>query len=310
MAHIDTFFSHKRVRPDNEDDSAVILRAAVADKHLRVMCRAAGSLAACETAELLALMRRNMERFVGRWDERERGSDLTHGGTRLIVLRSAPTATSASLAGSLASDSDGARRVTRKLAAGNVQRGDTPESRGDGTLAGFAAYRFVVQETLRVVYLLELQIDERWRRQGLGSLLLDAVDGIGRAAGRQGLLLSVHLTNDAARRFYRAKGLVESPISPAQCAPPQLALRSEHEIMQRLWDSSALKTMGERGDAARRKLHQRHSAHDVAGKAAENCAQEASAAATATPLPPARTPAAAPAGLSGTLESWLVQRRK
>jgi len=107
-----------------------------------------------------------------------------------------------------------------------------------------------------VLYLLELQLDERWRRRGLGSLLLEAVEGIGRAARRpcHGLLLTVHLSNAAARRFYRAKGLEESPVSPSLCAPAPLAALCEHEVLQRLWNEDARATMKARGALAQRKL--------------------------------------------------------
>ena len=45
------------------------------------------------------------------------------------------------------------------------------------SVVGFASFRFVTQETLRVVYLFELHLEEPRRRQGLGSALLAAVHG-------------------------------------------------------------------------------------------------------------------------------------
>ena len=47
-----------------------------------------------------------------------------------------------------------------------------------GATVGFASYRLTSQETVPVVYLLELQIEPPYRRQGLGSLLLRTVRGL------------------------------------------------------------------------------------------------------------------------------------
>ena len=119
----------------------------------------------------------------------------------------------------------------------------------DGALVGFASYRCMSQETVVVAYLLELQLDVRRRRQGLGSLLLRAVCDFGRAAQRRGLLLTVHLENSGAVEFYRACGLEVSPVSPARCAPAGLEFR--HHIMQLLWDSAAQETLRARGETTR-----------------------------------------------------------
>ena len=256
---ITTAFAQQRLRVAAEDAAVATLRAAVIDMGLRLICVTGGALSAGEAAELLALARGNIERFVSHWDARERSSELAHSATRLLILRSNEVATAAASTSNAAVSSattDGDRRMSRRLSALDASPSKSAEACGQGTLAGFASFRFVVQETLPVLYLLELQLDERWRRRGLGSLLLEAVEGIGRAARRpcHGLLLTVHLSNAAARRFYRAKGLEESPVSPSLCAPAPLAALCEHEVLQRLWNEDARATMKARGDLAQRKL--------------------------------------------------------
>jgi GNAT superfamily N-acetyltransferase len=256
---ITTAFAQQRLRVAAEDAAVATLRAAVIDMGLRLICVTGGALSAGEAAELLALARGNIERFVSHWDARERSSELSHSATRLLVLRSNEVATAAASTFNAAVSSattDGDRRMSRRLSALDASPSKSAEACGQGTLAGFASFRFVVQETLPVLYLLELQLDERWRRRGLGSLLLEAVEGIGRAARRpcHGLLLTVHLSNAAARRFYRAKGLEESPVSPSLCAPAPLAALCEHEVLQRLWNEDARATMKARGALAQRKL--------------------------------------------------------
>ena len=256
---ITTAFAQQRLRVAAEDAAVATLRAAVIDMGLRLICVTGGALSAGEAAELLALARGNIERFVSHWDARERSSELAHSATRLLILRSNEVATAAASTSNAAVSSattDGDRRMSRRLSALDASPSKSAEACGQGTLAGFASFRFVVQETLPVLYLLELQLDERWRRRGLGSLLLEAVEGIGRAARRpcHGLLLTVHLSNAAARRFYRAKGLEESPVSPSLCAPAPLAALCEHEVLQRLWNEDARATMKARGALAQRKL--------------------------------------------------------
>ena len=256
---ITTAFAQQRLRVAAEDAAVATLRAAVIDMGLRLICVTGGALSAGEAAELLALARGNIERFVSHWDARERSSELAHSATRLLILRSNEVATAAASTSNAAVSSattDGDRRMSRRLSALDASPSKSAEVCGQGTLAGFASFRFVVQETLPVLYLLELQLDERWRRRGLGSLLLEAVEGIGRARGRpcHGLLLTVHLSNAAARRFYRAKGLEESPVSPSLCAPAPLAALCEHEVLQRLWNEDARATMKARGALAQRKL--------------------------------------------------------
>ena len=256
---ITTAFAQQRLRVAAEDAAVATLRAAVIDMGLRLICVNGGALSAGEAAELLALARGNIERFVSLWDARERASELAHSATRLLILRSnevASAAASTSNAAVSSATTDGDRRMSRRLSALDASPFKSAEACGQGTLAGFASFRFVVQETLPVLYLLELQLDERWRRRGLGSLLLEAVEGIGRAARRpcHGLLLTVHLSNAAARRFYRAKGLEESPVSPSLCAPAPLAALCEHEVLQRLWNEDARATMKARGALAQRKL--------------------------------------------------------
>ena len=75
-----------------------------------------------------------------------------------------------------------------------------------------------------------------------------------RAQGAAGLMLTVHLRNTAARRFYAgsAVGFEVSPISPAQCAPPTTASACDYEILQKLWDEDARRALRKRGALARR----------------------------------------------------------
>ena len=92
----------------------------------------------------------------------------------------------------------------------------------------------------------------------LGSALVEEVEQRGRQGGAAGLMLTVHLANESARRFYTDKLHFEvSPISPASCAPPVLAAGCDYEVLQRLWDVGASSRLQKRGAEARRELYAR-----------------------------------------------------
>jgi GNAT superfamily N-acetyltransferase len=125
-----------------------------------------------------------------------------------------------------------------------------------GKLVGFALFRFVQEETVPVVYLYEIQLDEEVRGQGLGGHLMRAVQRVGRESGQHGLMLTVHLRNKGAVRFYEnLSGFEVSPTSPSQCAPPHIAADCGYEVYQCLWEESARQVMASRAAAAKRALH-------------------------------------------------------
>ena len=217
------------------------LHRAVQSSGLRLQTWTGSFISADTAKQAIKLVERSMAAFDG-WDAEQKMSELTHPATRILILCPAS-------AGS--ADSSGGTHSQQRQSRSSHE---TP-SPVLGNIAGFASYRFVTQETLKVVYLYELHVDEHWRRQGLGSHLMDAVRDIGRNSHRQGMMLSVHRTNTPARELYTRKSLEVSPVSPSQCAPLSLAANSSYEIMQCLWDSAARSTMAARGAAARRRLH-------------------------------------------------------
>ncbi|KAL1510619.1 hypothetical protein AB1Y20_006920 [Prymnesium parvum] len=248
-------------------DPCANLRAAARGKHLRLVECAGGRLAERERQEALSLVRANMSGYAD-WEERARLAELTHSNTRLLLLRSAPAA-----------PLPAGHAPPRRLRS----RGAEPEVADGSRLVGFASFRFVTQaclhilsaapapparsahlasqwlaqETLAVVYLLELQLEPAWRRQGLGSELLAAVVRYGEMKGRKGLLLTVALANHPARAFYSARKIEVSPVSPARCAPPSIAAAAHHELRQYLWSAEAEATMEARGAAARKALYEK-----------------------------------------------------
>jgi ribosomal protein S18 acetylase RimI-like enzyme len=77
----------------------------------------------------------------------------------------------------------------------------------DGELAGFA-YAYVL---LRIdgdtsVFLYELGVDDRFRRQGLGRALVDEARRVAETAGAAKMWVDTSYDNEPARRTYAAAG--------------------------------------------------------------------------------------------------------
>lgn len=125
--------------------------------------------------------------------------------------------------------------------------------RGGTQLYGFAAYRLTEEEGVAVAYLYELQLETFARGMRLGTELIAEVERVARTAGVGGIMLTVHLANHSARRFYTsALGFEVSPLSPAVCAPPSTAAGCDYEIQQRFWDERARSALAKAGADARR----------------------------------------------------------
>ena len=248
------------VRPQQTDVAAAApaeptdpherLHRAVAGKGLRLESYSGTSISSDVSKQVVALVQSNMDKFLG-WDVMERMSDLTHPATRVLILRAEPESTMEA-SGSVTSAPPPLPLPSRLRSAHDGPHRTIGTCPTDGPIAGVASYRFVTQETLKVTYLFELQIDVRWRRQGLGAHLLDAVRDLGRSGNRQGMLLTVHLANSLAHSFYLSRGLTVSPISPSRCAPSEIASHAPHELMQCFWDADAAAIMEARGAAAMR----------------------------------------------------------
>ena len=250
--------------PLQTDHPCDSLRALASRKGLELEVYSGRTMPDDLAAEAVALAQANMQSLSG-WNARQRASDLGHTQTKILVLRR-PLAPSVSASTarceSLPPRASRSRRRAHVAAASTElgvelevglgalgTRGGAPST--PSSVAGFASFRFVTQETLRVVYLYELHLEEELRRQGLGTALLKAVHHYGTEARRQGLLLTVHLQNVNARRFYEANRLVVAPISPSQCAPPSVAALADYDVMQSLWSTEADEIMQRRGAAAR-----------------------------------------------------------
>jgi ribosomal-protein-alanine N-acetyltransferase len=80
----------------------------------------------------------------------------------------------------------------------------------DGTPMGFVLVHVPVEET----EILEIAVDERVRRRGVGRALMLHAMQRARARGGTALLLEVRVSNEPARRLYESLGFVANGIRP------------------------------------------------------------------------------------------------
>lgn len=98
--------------------------------------------------------------------------------------------------------------------------------------------RFVIEEDVAVLYVYELQVDEKAQRKGLGKFLMLLCEALAKKAGASGVMLTVQKANEAASAFYAGAKYAVSMISPSK-VDPWAADEYDYEIMDKLWDVDA-----------------------------------------------------------------------
>lgn len=125
--------------------------------------------------------------------------------------------------------------------------------RSDGPPSSFftppLARRFVVEEGAAVLYVYELQIDEKGQRKGLGKYLMMLCEALAKKAGVSGVMLTVQKANEGAVRFYTGAKYGVSIISPSRC-DPWAADEYDYDIMDKMWDADARAALEKEGQKA------------------------------------------------------------
>lgn len=85
----------------------------------------------------------------------------------------------------------------------------------DGCIVGFAALRIVPCVFFSEPYseLTELYVDESFRRQGVGRVLVAHVEKLAQEAGARHMLILTDFYNNAAQSLYRSMGYVHYDIA-------------------------------------------------------------------------------------------------
>lgn len=72
-------------------------------------------------------------------------------------------------------------------------------------IAGFCSFMLTHEDAHSVIYIYEIHLSPQARGQGLGKILMEVVEGVGRQVGVEKAMLTVFVENQAARRFYEEK---------------------------------------------------------------------------------------------------------
>jgi ribosomal protein S18 acetylase RimI-like enzyme len=78
----------------------------------------------------------------------------------------------------------------------------------DGDIVGYLLYHFGydTDNAMRILHVVDLYVDERVRRQGVGKTLMSAAAKLSRDAGGMQLFWSVYVNNRMAASFYESLG--------------------------------------------------------------------------------------------------------
>jgi hypothetical protein len=135
-------------------DPCAALRAAAASKGLTLHVYTGRRLPAALASEAVALAERNVGAFGG-WDSRQRLADLQHPQTKVLALRLASISGGRADGTEVQTVPSSTRRASRSRpnasAAADSDNARLADAAAEPALVGFASFRFVVQETLRVV---------------------------------------------------------------------------------------------------------------------------------------------------------------
>ncbi|KAL7414834.1 acyl-CoA N-acyltransferase [Mrakia frigida] len=107
-----------------------------------------------------------------------------------------------------------------------------------GEVAGYLGWRFVVDETVEggedaVVYLYELSISPKHQKMGLGRILVEGVEELGRKAGMKKVVLTSLKKNLGAVAFYSRMGYEIDPTSPSRSEPDEDQNEFDYEILSK-----------------------------------------------------------------------------
>ncbi|EKV04297.1 Acyl-CoA N-acyltransferase [Penicillium digitatum] len=96
----------------------------------------------------------------------------------------------------------------------NVNKSISSSSTAAPNALGFLSFMATYEDGKEVVYCYEIHLSPAARGRGIGKLLMDRMEGIGRAVGLEKSMLTVFKSNEIARRFYERLGYEVDEYSP------------------------------------------------------------------------------------------------
>lgn len=145
------------------------------------------------------------------WSRPKKRKEMKLPDMKYLILRDAGlyTATAAK-AGAGVEPSAGAGTDARSTEA----EPDSTREPGNVDVRGFLSFMVTYEDEKEVIYCYEIHLAPMARRRGLGGILMDRMEEIGRLVGLEKAMLTVFKSNEDARRFYQKGGYVVDEYSP------------------------------------------------------------------------------------------------
>lgn len=96
----------------------------------------------------------------------------------------------------------------------NVQDKASDSDSEKENIAGFMSFMVTYEDGYEVLYCYEIHLIPEVQGQGLGEVLMEKLEGIGRRIGLEKAMLTVFKSNSRAVKFYTRIGYAEDEFSP------------------------------------------------------------------------------------------------
>ncbi|KAJ5142856.1 uncharacterized protein N7515_001643 [Penicillium bovifimosum] len=148
----------------------------------------------------------------GGWSRTKKRKEMKLPDMKYLILRDLPNLRSNSSGTDAAAEKQS--EVTDGKAVENrdelVQTGNS----GSPNVLGFLSFMVTYEDGKEVVYCYEIHLSPTARGRGVGRVLMERMEGIGRAVGLEKAMLTVFKSNEVARRFYERLGYEVDEFSP------------------------------------------------------------------------------------------------
>ncbi|KAJ5352589.1 hypothetical protein N7452_001563 [Penicillium brevicompactum] len=95
-----------------------------------------------------------------------------------------------------------------------IVRGTSADEPSGREVSGFLSFMVTYEDGKEVVYCYEIHLSPRARGRGIGKMLMERMEGVGRAVGLEKAMLTVFKSNAVATRFYERLGYGVDEYSP------------------------------------------------------------------------------------------------
>ena len=95
---------------------------------------------------------------------------------------------------------------------------------------GFLNFRFELENREVYALIVDIQVEAKYQRQGLGKFMTQCVEFIAMKLGMDSVLVQLLKGNEAGRKFFRKMNYIVHPSSPA-IADPDNEMEYDHELL-------------------------------------------------------------------------------